>query len=49
MVANILIAVGFFGVGFFTGLITAAWCSLKKYKEYPKEVVLLYEEYAGKI
>jgi hypothetical protein len=48
MIANILIAAGFFGVGFLTGMITAAWCSLKAYKEHPKKVILLFSEYAGK-
>ena len=48
MLSNILIAIGFFGLGFLSGMITAAWMALDKYKKYPVDVVLLFEEYAKK-
>ena len=49
MIANILVAVGFFGIGFFTGIYATAALMLKKYKEYSKQVILLFEEYADKL
>ena len=49
MIANILIAVGFFGIGFFTGMFIAASRLLKTYKAAPKEVILLLDEYASQI
>ena len=44
MLSNILIATGFFGVGFFIGMFFAAGASLKRYKENPKEYIVIMQK-----
>ena len=48
MITNILIAISYFGVGFFVGMFTAAAITLSAYKKNSKETVLVLEEYAEK-
>lgn len=48
MITNILMAAGFFGFGFLTGMITSAWVQISAYKKHPLDVILLLEKYASK-
>ena len=49
MIANILIAAGFTAVGFLLGVYCTSLMILKKFKKYPKDVILILEEHAEQL
>ena len=44
MLSNILIATGFFGMGFLIGMMFMTAMTIKKYKKNPKEFILILEQ-----
>ena len=46
MLSDILIAASSFGVGFFIGVVCTASLFLKRYKQYPLQVIYLLEKYS---
>ena len=45
MIANILIAVGFFGIGAISGALWATNLYMKCYNKCPEQTILVFEKY----
>jgi len=49
MLSNILIATGFAGIGFIVGVWTTGYIILKRFNQFPLDVVVLMDKYADEI